>query len=484
MRNLFKFTILLSSLILSTNIFADVKVKIRQTISGQTNENTTYIKGKRQRAEQNIGSTQMVTITQCDLKRSLQLMPVTQTYMINSWEQTANVRSTTTTKTVSKTTEKGGVVTTTITIKDTGERKEMFGYTARHLIITMDTQSSPDACQKTKSKIETDGWYIDAAFALDCDNDNYTTNHYSNNQNGGCQDRYESKQVGTGKRGYPVYEKMTMFDENGKESFTITNEVLEFSKATLEDSLFEIPQGYREVKSAAEMYSTAGYTNSSTTTTNSSNSKGYDAPVNTGFNQTLGNLAKSNDVTPVEPGAKKEGMIRIGIVAKTSAVGENLNSEQLSDAIENTFFEYLKGTKVEVIELESKLPSAIVEEAKSRECDYVIFANVSHKKGGGGFGVFGKTLGNVVAQTGIGHTGSVAGNIAGQVATQAIVAATLSANIKSKDEVTLDIKLQSSTDTSSPFAKQYKAKAKTDGEDIISPMIEQAAQSIIDAVGK
>src|SRR5690349_18016161 len=114
MKRFFQFAILLSGLILSTNVFADTKVKIRQTMSGQSYENTTYIKGKRQRAEQNMGGTQMVTVTQCDLKRSLQIMPVSQTYLVNSWDQ-ENATPSTTTKTVttSQTTEKGGLVTTT-----------------------------------------------------------------------------------------------------------------------------------------------------------------------------------------------------------------------------------------------------------------------------------------------------------------------------------------------------------------------------------
>jgi hypothetical protein len=34
------------------------------------------------------------------------------------------------------------------------------------------------------------------------------------------------------------------------------------------------------------------------------------------------------------------------------------------------------------------------------------------------------------------------------------------------------------------LTKQYKAKAKSDGEDIISPLIQQAAQAIIDAAAK
>ena len=56
------------------------------------------------------------------------------------------------------------------------------------------------------------------------------------------------KTVGTAKRGYPVYEKMTMFDESGKETDSMVNEVVELSKATLEAGLFDIPAGYREVE--------------------------------------------------------------------------------------------------------------------------------------------------------------------------------------------------------------------------------------------
>jgi hypothetical protein len=44
--------------------------------------------------------------------------------------------------------------------------------------------------------------------------------------------------------------------------------------------------------------------------------------------------------------------------------------------------------QIEIVQLEAKLPSAIDSEAKSKECDFVIYAQASHKKGGGG-GMFG-----------------------------------------------------------------------------------------------
>ena len=95
----------------------------------------------------------------------------------------------------------------------------MFGYTARHIITTMEMKSSPDACSTVDTKMQIDGWYIDAAFALDCDSNRAYTG-YRPKASGGCQDRYETKQIGAARKGYPVWEKMTMFGPNGAESFS------------------------------------------------------------------------------------------------------------------------------------------------------------------------------------------------------------------------------------------------------------------------
>jgi hypothetical protein len=187
---------------------------------------------------------------------------------------------------------------------------------------------------------------------------------------------------------------------------------------------------------------------------------------------------EANSSAALEP--KKEGVVRIGLAGvKTGAIGEGINAAELAGAIQNTFAQYLKGTKVELVPLEAKLASAIEAEAEEKECDYVLYATVSHKKGGGGFG-FGKALGAVVAQTGGGNWGNTAGNVAGRVAATSVAAAT--SNIKAKDELTLDIKLQNGS--AAALTKQFKAKAKSAGEDIISPVVEQAAQSIVETVGK
>ena len=479
MKNLLLFAAAI--LTITGSAMADVKIKSRQTMSGQTSENTTYIKGKRQRTEMMNG--QMISITQCDLGRDLQLNSSTRTYMINLYDDgTASEPVPVKTGTAAPVT-RGGIMYVTTTTKDTGERKQMFGYTARHIIQTIETETSADACLQSKTKMEMDMWVIDAEFYLTC-TQNRTYRPYRDGKTGGCQDKVQTKTLGTGKSGYPLWQKMTTFDANGKESYSMIQEVIELSKATLDQSLFEAPADYREVKTAQEMYASA---NTYSSMSNSSMDVGSTNGASSGMTSSIkaANSTRSDNNTSAL-GPKQPGTVRVGIAGvKVGSVGEGITAADLGAAIQNSLGEYLKGTRIEVVNVDAKLASAILDEARQKDCDYVVLANASHKKGGGGGFGFGKLLAQTVGQTGIGHTGSVAGNIAGQVATTAIVTAgSMSENVKKKDEVTLELKVQSLTDNSQVAAKQFKAKAQSDGDDIITTVVEQAAQTIVDTVGR
>ena len=441
---------------------ADTKVKSRQTSGGQTYENTSYIKGKRQRSENSGG--QMVTIEQCDLRRNLQLMPAAKVYVINPYDDSSpgSTAKPGTSSAQPGVVTKGGLVTSTVITKDTGERKQMFGYTARHIITTMSIESSPDACSQNNTKMEIDGWYIDATFALDCDSNRQYTYRPPTTAGGGCRDRYETKTIGTAKKGFPVYEKMTMVGANGASSFSTINEVVEISQATLDQSLFEIPPDYRQVEDFSSAFS-AAYANPGASAANS------DVPANVNPNA----ASQPAAAAPTTVAAKRAGVIRIGVVAvKPGNVAEGMNAQQLALAIQNTLIENLKATNVEAVAIEGS--GGIQAEAQQKECDYLVFANVSHKKGGGGFGsLMSSAAGKVASNVGYGSS------TAAVVATNAVVAATVAQNIKAKDEMTLDVRLERPGATSPKFAQQYKGKAKSAGEDIITPLVQQAAQAML-----
>lgn len=490
-RSSYYIAIILLTAACSINVFADVKIKSKQSISGQSYENTTYIKDKRQRTETMNGM--MVTLTQCDLRRSIQINPNTKTYMVNAFNTTVETVTKNAGTTVDKNgvVQSGGTVTTTVTTKDTGERKQMFGFIARHLIITMETTATADACNKTKTKMETDGWYIDFEPQFDCGN---AVSYGGNNGGGrfGCQDKYVMKTNGTAKRGYPVYEKMTMFDESGKETMSYVNEVVELSKMPLDASLFDIPEGFREVSDASQMYAASSVSTSSGTSAGNSGMNARNSSailLNNAPSVSSSSILSGASTIPVKTGdvgTKQDGVIRIGLASvKTGAVGDGIAAVDLAAAVQNSLIEYLKAPNIEVVTIDSKLAASIDAEAKERECDLVLFIIASHKKGGGGFGgMFGSALGAAIGRTGIGATGSTVGNIAGQIATQSIVTATsLSANIKAKDELTLDVKLNR-TSGESALIRTIKVKAKGNGDDIIGSAVEQAAEAVVAAVRK
>ena len=461
--------------VLSVTAIADTKVKSRQTSGGQTYENTSYIKGKRQRSETNGG--QMVTVTQCDLRRNITIMPASRTYLIQPYDQSPGQPSTSpaaNTTASSTPTKKGGVVTSTVTTRDTGERKQMFGYTARHIITTMVMDSSPDACSQTKMKMETDGWYIDAAFALDCDLGASYRPPQTHGGGGGCRDRYEMKQIGTAKKGYPVYEKMTMFGPDGRESFSTITEVVEFSQATLDPSLFDVPEGYREVQDFASLYGApAGMPSAADIAAATSGANTANIPSS--------NPSNSSPTKPTEAlPAKKAGVIRIGVVTvKADKTAEGMNAANLATAVQATLQEKLKAPNVEAIPIQATVLNQIEAEARQKECDYLVYTTVSHKKGGGGFGsVFGSTAAQVAAAT-VPYGGSTTAAVATNTAASVVVA-----DIKAKDELTVDVRLEKPGAGYPAFTKQYKGKAKSAGEDIVTPPTTQAAQGVIEAATK
>ncbi|MDT7603687.1 MAG: hypothetical protein QOF61_1684 [Acidobacteriota bacterium] len=146
-----------------------------------------------------------------------------------------------------------GTFTETTAVTDTGERREMFGFTARHLKTVTTWTVAPDSCETGAARIETDGWYIDLLYGVDCSPDlsgatSRTLVDLAGNRCLGkrlMSDRYlfRRQYTGEGHFGFPLSETTRTYDSRGRVK-TVTQEVFELSTGQLDDALFSVPAGY------------------------------------------------------------------------------------------------------------------------------------------------------------------------------------------------------------------------------------------------
>lgn len=175
--------------------------------------------------------------------------------------------------------------------------------------------------------------------------------------------------------------------------------------------------------------------------------------------------------------------VKVGIVMpKASFTTESVDNDQMAIGIRDAVAGYFQGTNVEIIPLEANLPQALSNEAKQKGCTYILNVAVSQKKGGGGFGkmfaAVAPIVSNVVPMAGM--AGGIAGSVASSVAQTAVMSASqISSTTKSKDTITLEYSLMMTENGAVKNSNSIKAKAKSDGEDVLSPMMEKMAEAIL-----
>ncbi len=430
----------------------DLKLKTRMEMQGFNIDSTVYIKGQRERTEQMLPgmNLQMVTIKECDLRRDIQINDSAKVYKIDPFGD--STPATTAPRTSSpppppvtnKPTRKGGVVTINITMTDTGERKEMFGYQARHLKMAMSFATSPDACSKAQMRMESDGWYINFNNNFSCREEYVPRAAIERGQRSkpDCVDEWKYNVQGNVKMGYPADVTMTMFGQDGK-NFTMRQMLLELSRAKLEQELFEIPPGYKE----GDPYSVGAMMGG----------------LNIGA---LGKMAEAaarkEETSATATGAKKAGAVRVGVVTPAARIGQN----DVSSAVRSSLIRNINGgPSVEVVALSSPA------EAAAQQCDFIVTSSLSHQPGkSGGLGGFMKKAASVGGQIASGSVPTSGGNDA-------------SSQIKSKDEVGFDYQL-TRVNGAAVASNSIKRKANSDGEDVISGVTSQAGSEILKAVLK
>jgi hypothetical protein len=354
---------------------ADIKVKQKTSISGQTFESTTLIKGARQRTESNMGMS-IVTLTECDLKRMVMLNDATRKYMItaldsnNSTDETGKTSAATAAQ-PSTPARRGGIITYVMTTTDTGERKQMFGFTARHLKTSMTVEASPDACNQEKMRYDTDGWYIDFEYSFDCMMNRPPARTTPGRRGGGCQDETRFKMVGKAKPGYPVMVTTTFYGPDGSPSTSSTTEVIELSKTPLDAALFDIPAGYTETKDAQELYGMSAGGAMSAAMSGSRRHQQQDADNDGG-----GNAANSAGAASINNTAKRPGTIRVGVASINNKTTRTVSVESLREQLVGS----LSGSNIDAVPLNASAPSDIEAEATQKGCDFILYTDIASLK--------------------------------------------------------------------------------------------------------
>jgi len=241
----------------------DVAIKTRHAFERENSSINTaivYLKGARQRREDIVdfpphvtaktGSTRThirTSITQCDERRTVMLNDEAKTYVYSPIEDPSFYLRRAAQLAARRPPESepaGGDVTITIDAVDTGERRTMGRYVARHVITTTRTESGPGTSMPPGENSQ-DGWYIDlpSANCWDWGDSPEPFTFMSLQRAGAPDDRVHIKRRGTARRGYPIEEITRHQDERGTTTSRI--ELLEFSEAPLDGALFTVPAEYR-----------------------------------------------------------------------------------------------------------------------------------------------------------------------------------------------------------------------------------------------
>ena len=209
-----------------------------------------------------------------------------------------------------------------------------------------------------------------------------------------------------------------------------------------------------------------------------------------------GAVAPAQVPLPQALGPKAPGKIRVGIAPAQAQLGQGNNAQaDYGTPIRNAIIFIMNGPAVEITGLDSRLPIQIQAEAQQKQCDYILMSGVTVKHAGGGFGSFMKKAGPMSSMI------PMAGGMGGAIATQAASAAMQTAaqaaqqnainqlagfngQIKSKDDVTVEYQLYPTGQPTIKLQNSLNAKAKSNGEDVMTPLIQQAANTILTEVTK
>jgi hypothetical protein len=340
-----------------------VRMTTAYTQGAQVSENTAYLQGVRHRVE----FPGVVTLEQCDLKRSVLLNPEAKRYRIQPYPEPTPEKTAAVDPEAAQAAQlaqmmgsgqqpqaRGGVITFTTNLIDTLERQQMFGLEARRVKTVIVKQASPSACDKSPLRIEVDGWYVDLPQQTACSRPTEPAPPKSADP-AVCTDTIETAVQGDVRLGFPVklVTATTTGEGNRAETSTTQQEVTALEITRLNRDLFDVPSDFTEATSTAEVVPALA--------------KGES------LNEALFGSTADGTSTAAP---KKAGVIRLGILQPINKTTRDMSDIGWREDLVSKF----KKSGFEALPLAGSSVAEAQQDAARLQCDYVLLSELVEAK--------------------------------------------------------------------------------------------------------
>lgn len=184
--------------------------------------------------------------------------------------------------------------------------------------------------------------------------------------------------------------------------------------------------------------------------------------------------------------AVAQGTAKARLCIAPAVIESAPSAAEAMTAVRDAFADMLTGPGITPVPLQAKLQSLVREEAKQSKCAFLVLPTFKHVHKTGGGGMLGKAALGAV-QSGVNEVGGssvvtrAAANAARNAASHAEGEYALS--VKTKDEMTLNYRVESAAGQVLLEDKASR-KAEADGADVLTPLVQQAAEKIASVVVK
>ena len=188
-------------------------------------------------------------------------------------------------------------------------------------------------------------------------------------------------------------------------------------------------------------------------------------------------------LTPTTPALAQDASAPCLAVVLPSVQGVEGSATDVAGGLRDLLVSFLTGPALRVITLEARLPAQAAIEARQKSCERMLLTTMVRKRDSGSRlgGVLGQAAGTAAWHIPYGGGATMA---RGAAIAGAQAASTLASETRRKDEVRLEYRVGTPDTVATAKAVSSKAKARSDGEDLLTPLVERASSEIFAAVTK